>query len=182
MITIIELKSFLDITTTDYDDALNLIISGVETFVESYCRNILNLQTGIIDIFDSDEIATDSLLLSNRVNIANVVLSFNSGTPANPVWTAVDPSEYIVYEKEGRIDLNSMRSGKKVYQVKYDAGFSPTTAPTDLKLAVLKIASANFNKRKSEGQKSESAEGYGVDFANSLTDEIKKMLVHYKSL
>ncbi len=182
MITITELKSFLDITLADYDDALNLIIGGVESFVKNYCHNILNLQTGINEVFDDTDIASNSIFLANRVNIANVVLSYNSGSAGSPVWTLETTDNYLTYEKEGRIELISARAGKRIYQAVYDAGFSANNVPDDLKLAVLKLASANFNKRKSEGQASENAEGYGVNFNNSLSDEIKRLLVHYKSL
>jgi len=48
-------------------------------------------------------------------------------------------------------------------------------------MACLKLASANYNKRKSEGESSEGLDGANVNFAGSITDEIKSILAKYKS-
>jgi hypothetical protein len=177
-----EFKTFVDETTTEYDNVIDQIISGVAKFVKGYCGNVLEAETDIVEIFDEEDIDTDEIFLANRVNISNIKLYYNSGTSYDPEWTEEDTDKYVSYSEKGKITLLSIRTGRKIYKVTYDAGYEYLSMPDDLKLGALKIASASFNQRKSEGQSAESAEGYSVNFQSSLTDDVKQLLSPYKSL
>lgn len=181
MITKTEFKNFIDLNNTNYDDAIDLIIAGVKKFLTNYCSNVLEQDTSIEQIFDDEDVLDYDLILDNRINVSSVVLYYNSGTEYVPVWTAEDTNNYLVYNNEGIITLDSVRSGRKIYKAVYSAGYSANSFPDDLKLATLKICSAVFNKRKSEGQGSESAEGYSVNFTDFLNSEVKNLLSPYKN-
>lgn len=186
MITKSEFKSFIDLTKDTYDDAIDLIIAGVNDFVEGFCNNKLS-QSDVVDYFDSSEVDDEgNLYLSNRINITDFALYYNSGTDTAPEWTEIEASGgYITYFDEGIIRLESIRSGYKEYKASYKAGYvlsgEGANVPDDLKLACLKLASAEYNKRRSGGSSSESNEGASVSFSASLSSDIKEILSRYKS-
>ncbi len=184
MITKDEFKTFIDLTSSIYDNAIDKIVAGVNAFVEAYCRN--KLQTGSVEEYFDDEDITDEgdLILSNRVNLSALKLYKNTGTEFVPVWTEVATTEFVPYLDEGRLSIDvagALQSGRKAWKVTYTAGYAVASAPADLKMACLKLASAVYNKRKSEGESSEGLDGANVNFAGSITDEIKSMLSKYKS-
>lgn len=193
MITKTEFKSFIDLTSTAYDSAIDLIVAGVNKFVEGYCQN--KLQAGeVTEYFNGDDIIEegDQIFLTNRVNLSGVAVYYNSGTEASPSWVAEDRDNYALLSNEGIIKLNFTRenlgvqSGYNNYKVVYTAGYTlsgdSADVPSDLKLACLKLASGVYNKRKSEGESSEGLDGANVNFAGSMTEEIKMILNKYKSV
>ena len=188
MIEVAEFKKFIDLTLTNYDLAIAQIVAGVNKFVEGYCNNVL-LTADVTEYFNSDDIEEDGecIYLKTRINVSDVKVYYNHGTEAVPSWVLEERANYAEQLDEGRIQLNfarsvdSIQSGMKNYKVEYKAGFTYANAPADLKLACLKLASAIFNKRKSEGESSEGLDGANVNFSGSMTDEIKSMLAKYKS-
>lgn len=53
--------------------------------------------------------------------------------------------------------------------------------PADLKIAVIKIASANFNRRTSDGIKSETVNGDRIDFELSeIPGDVVSILNNYR--
>ena len=184
MIEVAEFKKFIDLTLTTYDLAIAQIVAGVNAYVEGYCKN--KLYTGEVTEFFDDEDVDDegNLMLGNRVNLSGLKLYKNTGTEFVPDWTEVATTEYVDYLDEGRLSLDvagTLASGRKAWKVFYTAGYAYVDAPADLKLACLKLSSAVYNKRKSEGESSEGLDGANVNFAGSMTEEIKGMLAKYKS-
>jgi hypothetical protein len=184
MITTNEFKIFADVNSNFYDDAISQIVAGVNAFVEAYCKNKL-LSGNVEEFFDDDEVDEDgNLILSNRVNLSGLELFKNTGTEFVPVWTEVATTQYVSYLDEGRLSIDVaglLFSGRKAWKVTYTAGYKAQSAPADLKMACLKLAGAVYNKRKSEGESSEGLDGATVNFAGSITDEIKSLLAKYKS-
>lgn len=188
MITKAKLKTFLGITLTTYDDKIDLIVAGVNKFVEALCAN--QLLTGeVTEYFNGDDIIEDDdqIFLSNRINLSGITVYYNSGTEATPVWTAESGDNYALLTSEGIIKLNFSRenlgvqSGYNNYKVVYTAGYAIASVPSDLELATLKLAGAFYNKSNSEGHGSEGLDGANVSFAGSLTPEIKAMLSKYST-
>lgn len=189
MIIKAEFKNFIDLTSTVYDNKIDLIVAGVNSFVQKYCANIL-IKEAVTEYFDSDEILNDesNIYLTNRVNIADLVISYNTGTESVPVWVEEARANYVPYLKEGRIKLDTVRDGERNYKVVYNAGYDleetdedVEDVPDDLKLGCLKLAGAFYNKSKSEGESSEGLDGASVNFAGSLTPEIKSLLSNYRT-
>lgn len=188
MITKAEFKKFIGIDVTSYDDAIDQIIKGIQSYVEAYCKNVLTEQE-VEEFFDSNEILENkqNIFLANRVNLSNFKLYYNTGNQAEPVWVEENAKNYGLYLKQGLVGLTfvrrvaSINSGLSDYKATYKAGFKAEEMPDDIKLACLKLASAFFNKRKAEGLKSESLEGASVNFGEALTDEVKGLLLKYKS-
>lgn len=184
MIDATEFKKFIDLTLTDYDNAIAQIVVGVNSFVEAYCKNKL-ITGGVEEFFDDADIDDEgNLMLSNRINLSSLKLFKNTGTEFVPVWTEVDATSFVPYLDEGRLSIDVagvLQSGRKAWKVTYTAGYAVAQAPADLKLACLKLASAIYNKRKSEGESSEGLEGANVNFADSMSSEIKSILAKYKS-
>lgn len=184
MITNAELKTFIGLTINNYDNAISQLVAGVNSFVEAYCNN--KLQTGsITEYFDDEDIDDDgNLYLRNRVNLSGLKLYRNTGTEFVPGWIEVPTTEFVAYLDEGRLSIDvavALGSGRMAWKVTYTAGYATGSEPADLKLACLKLAGAVYNKRKAEGESSESLEGASVNFAGSMTEEIKMMLSKYKS-
>lgn len=184
MITSAELKTFIGLTNTNYDNAIAQIVNGVNKFVENYCSNKL-ITGNVEEYFDDEDIDEDgNLYLGNRVNLSALKLYRNDGTEFVPSWTEVPATEFVSYLDEGRLSVDVaglLLSGRKAWKATYTAGYVIAQAPEELKLACLKLAGAVYNKRKAEGESSESLEGASVNFAGSMSDEIKMLLSKYKS-
>lgn len=184
MITSTEFKSFIDLASSSYDTKIALIVAGVNKFIQNYCCNQL-VSGEVTEYFDGDEVVDYELFLENRINLSSVVVSYNTGTESVPVWVVEDRADYIERLDEGIIKLDSVRAGEKNYKVVYTAGFTLTgesaNVPDDLKLGCLKLASAFFNKSKSEGQGSEGLDGASISFTKSITPEIKELIGNYCS-
>jgi len=185
MITKDEFKTFVGITLNNYDNVIDQVIAGAKKFIESHCNNVL-IETSLTEYFSSDEAIENNndIFLQTRINISDLKVYYNSGTESVPTWVEEERANYQTYLEEGRIALKSVRGsdlGGFGYKVTYKAGYTSLTMPEDLKLACLKLSSAIFNKRKAEGLSSESLEGASVNFAGSMSDEIKLLLNKYKS-
>ena len=190
MITKEEFKSFAGINVSTYDTAITLIVNGVISFVQDYCKNVL-VEKEVTEYFNAEDIEEDGgeIFLANRINIteSSVKVYYNNGTEASPSYALETRDSYALELDKGIIKLEYVRGGVndktgiKAYKVVYTAGYKTADVPASLKLACLKFAGAVYNKRGSEGESSEGQDGTNVDFAGSMTPEIKSMLSKYKS-
>lgn len=188
MITKAEFKTFIDINVTDYDSKIELIVAGVNAYVQKYCSNIL-IKEEVEEFFDGDEIEDDDcqIFLSNRANVADLVLSKNTGTESVPVWEVMPRDSYVPKLKEGLIKLDTVASGDKKYKAVYNAGYTlvaegeeEADVPEDLKMGCLKLAGGYYNKSESEASSSEALDGASVSFAGSMNQEIKDLFSNYR--
>lgn len=179
-----DFKSYINYSKDTFDNEIDVLIAGAESFIARYCNNVIEQET-ISEIFDGDDISseTGNIFLSNNLNLSNVVISkWNSQTTTWDAIVDVYGSQYYLYDKEGRIALNSVTSGKKNYKVDYKAGYLNTIydpMPSDLKIAILKITNKYWNKRRSDGIQSESLDSSNLSYDQFLSDDIKLILDKY---
>lgn len=179
MITTSEFKNHIG--KTNDDPAIDLIVAGTISYVETYCNNILSAgDEKVEEIFDGDEILENdgSCYLKNNANISDLVVE----RLIDSSWVTVSEDHYYVYSKEGLINFNSAYSGRRNYRVSYNAGYISDDTPSALKIACLQIASIIFNKRKSEGISSESVEGGSINWDREIPVTTKNILDKYKIL
>ena len=77
MIIKAEFKNFIDLTSTVYDNKIDLIVAGVNSFVQKYCANIL-IKEAVTEYFDSDEILNAQLELMDYAEQTNTTAVFSS--------------------------------------------------------------------------------------------------------
>lgn len=169
-----DFKTYIGLNTNDFDDTIGLLISGAVKWVEVMVNNIID-EIEIKDYFDGDEIV-DGAYLSNNINLQNLVMEYESDNG----WITISDSNYIFYDDEGLVKLDSVQYGDRNYRATYKAGFTSKNIPDDLKLAILKIVGKLWNKRKSDGIASENLGDASVSWEKYLSPDIAGMLSKYK--
>lgn len=143
---LLELKTYLGITTASEDALLTMLLDSANDFVEGYIgREIAS--ASYTEYFDGD--GQREILLNNYPVASITSFEENTGTLNVPVWTAIDASTYKLSPNVGKIFMYCFkRRGFQNYKVVYTAGY--TTIPGDIKLATLKIASGYYNRRTTD--------------------------------
>ena len=109
---------------------------------------------------------------------ANITsLQYNSGTTTNPTWTTIPTTDYEVYTDEGMLYFYKHYAGKRNIKISYKAGY--TTVPSDLEMAVTRIAARIYDKRKSEAVTRENVESVSIDWGSAITPEDKVIIESY---
>lgn len=183
LLTVSDFKTYINYSKDTFDTEIEVLIKGAESFIAKYCNNTIE-QASVEEVFDGDEI-TDSIFLKNNLDLTGITIYKWDTT--NNVWSEIVDvygSEYYVYTEEGRIDLNSILSGKRNYKVSYTAGYVNTiytsTLPNDLKIAILKLTNKYWNKRRSDGLSNESLDTASLTYDEFMSNDIKLILDKYK--
>lgn len=144
LITLDEAKEFLgiekelsDIQRAQYENYIN----AISQFVENYCRRkFIASGSAITEIFDGDgtvEYYAKNIPISGTIVAGDI--SYRSGT--GDVWMPTTGT-FSYDSQSGRIyftDGNIFSKGKDNWKIIYQYGYSITSVPYDLKLAVAKI-------------------------------------------
>jgi len=146
LMTLSELKTALNLTGSDQDEALNQILNGVLSEVKS--------KTGEIESADFTE----------QVHFSGGY-GFTKNKPITAISTITDEydNEYDYIEDDDLAlagAINIYYKGDIKLDVAYTAGYS--SAPSNIKLYALRLAAYYYYKRP--GVKSESLEGFKTDF------------------
>lgn len=178
-----DVKSHIDLSTTEYDTLLTAYCGYVSAFFKVYLGKAIEEESGIVEYFDGDEIF-DCVLLSNYPITTTTALQFQyrTGTYSAPVWNNFSADEYQVDTEAGIIHTDSMYGGKRNIKVTYSAGYSALNIPTPIKLAAIKLVAKIFNSRRSDGFKDESLGDASISWDKFLSDDIVVLLSKYKKL
>lgn len=178
LVSLSDLKTYMGINVSTNDAVLLALLRSATDFVEKYtCRKFVYKR--YTDTYYPEQ-NWDRLKLNNypvdtieSVVLDGITLDAASGGYAN----------YIV-EKEGyvrRLDGGVFPEAPFPTQVTYLAGFKPI--PEDLRLAIMKIASADYNIRLQDGVLSEALGSYRVSYDKTsiLTQDsrIREVLNQY---
>lgn len=179
IITLAELKTFLNITDTSKDDLLNQAINNADGFVEGYLWYSLLLNEwlqaiflGILDQFELRE--------TNINSVSKIEYWEDEFDETLTEYTG----KKRVYEQQGLV--KTQECVWPFTQITYSFGYDDTTAPQDLKTAYLEIASTYYKSswETSAGDvRSETVDGDSISFSDTrwkISDKSMTILNKYK--
>jgi len=178
LITLEDFKSHIGIESNDDDAVLKTYIQGISDFIVNYCGRAIE-STGFEELYDGDDIS-DCLFLNNYPISDFTNLMYNSGSYSDPVWNAIDPSQYQTDMDKGIIYFDVIYSGKRNIAIAYTAGYA--TVPDSIKLAAMKLVAKIYNKRRSDGFRHEEAGGAAIDWDSFLSDDVQLLLDPYRKI
>jgi len=180
--TVDDAKTWLDVSGTDYDSLLELLINQSTDYMEHYCNRRFTETAYSSEEYDGS--GTKELLLEQwPVNSGETfTLQRNRAYDNTDDWDTIDADDYWVDYDNGIITGNTMGDFLKrkfKYRVDYTAGYA--TIPSDLALCCLMLVSFFWNKRKAMGISRERVGDFSVDFGEMMTDiNIRNVLERYK--
>jgi len=170
LITTTELGNYINKTLAT-DSRATQVVSAVNQWVETYLGRYFGVEAGgktLTEVLDyTPVIFLDAM---DIVSIDEVKL----------FGTTLTSTEYVINNTTGRLVLSTSGSTPRVnnrslydaVEVTYKAGVE--TVPADLKLAVLQLASENYNKRDTADNSnisSTSVGGFSVSFGTSTSSD-----------
>lgn len=199
--TLARAKSFLGISGDSQDTVLIMMINQVTGFIETYTKRRMLRQTYTDEKYDGT--GFDTLVLKQWPVSALSALKENTSTPGDPSYQTIDSSRYTYYE-DGRVVFGSggdrfiagsetFIDDPKRYSATYTAGYlisfdnendpAQHTLPQEIEYACLKLMSAQFNRRKSEGLDSARVGDIQMSFRATVSSdpEIKEILSKYSA-
>jgi hypothetical protein len=185
-----KVKSYLGITSTDFDTILGELITQVTAFVEGMMGGrIIEKATYTEEKHDGGE--RDIFVFNFPIDeVAGITAEFRGGSLSSPTWTAFTLDDFIIYPDSGFVHfLAHTPWGSRNLRITYDGGYD--TVPEDLVLLSNQLVAFIFNKRTSQGIKKESVEGSSVEYFGGgeagalsvtiLTQEQKDVIGRYCS-
>ena len=174
-----ELKSYLWITDSSQDTILTIFLDSADDFVRSYIGREIESAT-YTEYFDGD--GQREILMKNYPVTTLTSFEENTGTIQTPVWTAVDSSTYKLSPNIAKLFLTFYKSrGFQNFKVVYVAWYA--TIPGDIKLATLKLASGYYNRRTSDGIKSEGVAGDNIVYdTTEIPSDVFIILNNYRDV
>jgi len=150
ILTDTQLKNYLGIVGTDYDDKIALIIAGVDSFIESYTGREFESAARDEYIDGGGEFLPVSF--APVTAIASITDEENSSALIPAADYDYRPATGMIYlsapvttlgftNNEGRLEWGK---GRRRYRVQYTGGTA--TAPADVTLAALQMAAGRFNR------------------------------------
>lgn len=144
IISLAELKTYLQQNTTDFDTILGLIRTAADAFVRRFCDREFTQET-YTQYYDGN--GKDSLLLRHYpiISITSIHLDPDRVFGAD---TQISASDIILSDENkelGYVELlggEVFSAGKKNVKIVYVAGYA--TVPGDLKLATLGVGAREF--------------------------------------
>lgn len=179
LITLADLKTFLNISDTSKDDLLNQAIENAEGFVEGYLKYSLQLKNDLVAIFIWN--LNNFELRETRINSVSKIEYWEDEFDETL-------TEYTgkkrVYEQQGLIKTQDCIW--PFTQITYSFWYDENTCPQDLKTALLEIASAYYKSTwevSSWDVKSETVDGDTISFSDvrgKISDKSMIILDKYK--
>lgn len=181
LITLQELKDYLDITDNDSDDILTSSINQATSYIQNYTWRTLEAR-------DYNEIrdwrGENMVVLKDYPVNSFTSYEHNTWTISNPVWTSYDLDKYWVNKDEWvlrsyfRMD-RWIQNNKLVYNAWY------TTMPEDLKRACITLSTFYYSWvwKTEQGVKKEFVDGAWIEYDWSgwtTYNELKNILDKYK--
>lgn len=181
-VTVAEVKNHIDETGTTWDTIIASLIDQCTQYAMNYCggRCFIAPETDDTEYFDIEEFQK-KIFLRNWPIQSITKVSFRSGTPYdNPVWEDYNPAtDYVKNDRLGILQFQSLPKGVQNMKVVYKGGYAnAANIPQDLKLIIIKIVAAEFNKRKSQGISSESIGGASISWEKH--EDFKPILDNYR--
>ena len=194
--TVARLKTFIGVTSTDYDTLLESIINSVSDFVENYCGRRFKKTTYTQEYYDGNDAETLNLEQYPVISTETFTLERRDSTLNEDDWSTVDTENYYIKYEEGIISyIKGLKFAKypKHYRVTYAAGYDfdnatsylSTVGAGDLEMIVWKLCNSVYSQRKGDPSvESERLLNYSVKYSKKVfeDDEIKAILDKYAKL
>ena len=168
MLTIFEVKAWLDIPSDDSSQDANLLALEAEiaSFIERQTGRSFGAVASVDEVLDGT--GREVLYLAEVPAVGTLVLSYRAGI-GSP-WVALPSTAFEVDGRRvfagsagagdfliaGSEDGSHWRTGSRIYRAQYTAGYATGSAPADVKLAAKTLLSSIWTRRGSEGVSSES--------------------------
>jgi uncharacterized phiE125 gp8 family phage protein len=180
LITLSDLKTYLEITDTTFDTILNDLIEAVSEEFETYTSRKFIQATYTDEYFDGD--GTRILWLPNWP-----IISVTSVVENDVTLTEGNEEDYIVYKEEGYLWRvgTVWAEGVKNIKITYTAGYLQSDIPKDLVLAVKKQVAFEWQKQKSKrwGEQARTFPDGSITFIISeLLPDVQDILNRYKRM
>lgn len=176
--TTAKVKSYLQISSTNYDSLIETIVKGISSSIETYLNREVGEQERT-EYFDGSEKAL--ILSSYPLQGEGLVVQVNRGTNLSPSWENVSGNDYDVEVEVGVIALKyAVSSGIRRVRVTYTGGYAEV--PFDLELVATQLSAKSFDQRKAQGKSKETYSTTSIDWINTLTDEQKAVLNKYRNV
>lgn len=191
--TTAKVKTYLGISSSDFDAVIDAAVSYATDVVEGYCGNRRFKRTTYAnEVYDAD--GQRDLLLKQWPASAVTAVEYRAGSPATPSWTAFTTDDYLSYLESGILGflapLPRVRQGVRVsYSAGYLIDFTQENTPAahnlpfDLCLVATELAAKLYEGRKALGVTTMATEGQSVTFADAqsaFTPAHKTILKRYQ--
>lgn len=176
--TLTKAKTHLGVSGTDDDVLLERIINAVTDYIEGECGRRFKETVYTQELYDGDDFGR-WLFLKNFpvIELTKIEHTTNGGE----TWKEdIEGRDFEKYENDGAIYFYTKYSGKRNYRITYRAGY--TTIPYDLEMLCIRLVARLYEKRRSEGKKSESLGPASIDWGEFLGEEDRKILNKYKKV
>ena len=185
--TLADTKSYLEITGTDSDDILAILISSASQFIKTE-TGYEWVETTYKEKIDGER--TETLILTQKPIISVTSLVINGET--------IDSGNYYIYNAAGMLKrqdvgiydvgyTHSFRKGllfprgQQNIEVEYVAGYEDV--PMDLQKAVWSMVNTQLDSKNYEGLESYSIGDESMKWrVNGLPAEVQQTLAKYKSV
>lgn len=175
-------KAYLGISVSTYDAILESLIDECTVWIENELggRRIFNDEEDVTEYHDGDDGTGKNKIFPKRWPIVSITsLSYNSGTPGTPVWTAYTADDYELDKEAGIIYMGSaLPRGIQCLKLVYEAGFADI--PLDLSIACKKMVAKEFDKRKSQGVTQEGVGGGNVTWNENVDPSVSQVFKKYR--
>lgn len=178
MATLNWLKTYLNITWSDQDAVLQIVLDGAIATVEQIIGKKLSASdyTVVYNWNAQQNIVIKETPINTFTNIER-----NDGTIETPVWTTLDINDYVVDLSVGIVYLKPrLQRWLHNYRLQYNAWY--INVPADLNMAVYQLAGWMYSKRGSQGINSETVDGDRIDYWSAMTTEINNILFSYRDI
>jgi hypothetical protein len=151
LLALAEVKTFLDIDNTDFDDQISRLIDVVSWFFNNETKRELKNreQTEYYDGDGSQTLYTKNWPITDSAS--ELSLYINASVPRSFTSSEQVDSDYIMVDGDnGRIDIwnDTFTKGRRTVKLVYNAGYS--TIPDDLHRAALETLGSLWKKEQSQ--------------------------------
>lgn len=180
LISLAEVKTYLNISHSNDDSLLNSLIASVSAFIRNKTNRIFEEQSYTEDLNGGDSY----LIVSHRPIVSVASIKDLRDSPPS----TVDAADYKVLSDQGLIahtdtdgNLMTWEEGWQRFEVTYTAGYavSPDEIPDDLKLAAKMLVGARYERRSGDLQ-SETLGEYSYRVKDDYAQEAMDIINQYR--
>jgi hypothetical protein len=173
-----ELKAYLNITVTTHDSELTSLRDAVEVAAENVADISLRQQTVTSERHSG---GADRIVLSTRP-LVSVTTVAEDGTTLAATAYDIDLDTGILYRLSGTYTLGVWSSGHRNVSVTYEAGWSGSTVPSDIKHGILELARHLWTTQRGPTQVfGTGSDEWNPSSMHSITRRVQELLEPYRA-
>lgn len=165
--TLASVKTHLNITGSGDDAVLAQLVTQISEYINGLIGRDITEQAIVNELHDGGEL--DIFLNQYPIDLGQTFTAeARSGSLSAPTWVPYTDNDFIVYPDRGFVHfLATTPRGHLNLRFTYTGGY--TTIPSDLELLANQIIGLAFNRRISEGIKSEQVEGSSITYSDGTS-------------